>query len=636
MSSRAGAASGLLRLAAQATAVVTGVAGLFLLSAFLSYHPQDLPLMSAQSDQPAAIRNMTGIVGAWAALIGRGGFGYAAFLLPLMLWMSAAQLWQGRPSQAQWSLRVVAALTSLASIAMLASLVTLDPTTQVDLGGLVGYLTVRAGRYYLGALGTGLVAGALAGGSLILLLDYLSIPWSVFRGLAGLFAWRLARREERADEPARGPVMPCIRIGGPRPAEGRPESSMGPAMEAAEESVSPRVRSTVTPKPKAAAAVMPIKLRQYPGGYQLPSLELLVNPPPISERKLGEDLQMNARILVETLREFGIEATCVNIDRGPSVTRYELAPAAGVKITKIVSLADDLALVLKAASCHIVAPIPGKGLVGVEVPNSSATAVYLREILSARSVQQGGSPLMLPIGKDVSGQPVIMDLRECPHLLVAGATGSGKTVCLNSLLTGILCQASPDHVKFVMIDPKMVELVLFNDIPHLVTPVVTDPKRAAAVLQWAVQEMERRYRRLSALGARHIEGYNQKAPPTPNEQGHGRMPYMVIVIDELADLMMVSARDVEESICRLAQMARAVGMHVILATQRPSVDVITGVIKANFPARVAFQVATKVDSRTILDVNGADKLLGRGDCLFLKPGTAKPIRAQGALRSSAS
>ncbi|MBI3323173.1 MAG: DNA translocase FtsK, partial [Candidatus Omnitrophica bacterium] len=394
------------------------------------------------------------------------------------------------------------------------------------------------------------------------------------------------------------------------------------------EAAGPRIRSTVVPKLKSVPTA-PARSRHGSGGFQLPSLDLLTTPPPIAERQLEEDLQMNAKILEETLREFGLEAACVNIDRGPAVTRYELAPAPGVKITKIVSLADDLALVLKAANCHIIAPIPGKGRVGVDVPNSTMTIVYAKELLTAREFQHLGTPLPLAIGKDVSGHPVVADLRDCPHLLVAGATGSGKTVCLNMLLTGLLYQSSPDDVKFLMIDPKMVELVLFNQIPHLVAPVVTDAKRAGAALNWAVQEMEHRYQLLAKAGARNLESYNQKVQHGASGEGLVRLPYLVIVIDELADLMMVASQGVEEAITRLSQLSRAVGLHVILATQRPSVDVITGVIKANFPARIAFQVASKVDSRTILDMNGADKLLGRGDLLFLRPGTAKPIRAQG-------
>ena len=409
-----------------------------------------------------------------------------------------------------------------------------------------------------------------------------------------------------------------------------------------------RIRSTVDAKPKITPAA---PRRQAAGGFQLPSLDLLTTPPPVSQRQIADDLHANARVLEETLREFGVEATVVNVDRGPTVTRYELTPAPGVKLTKIVSLSDELALVMKAASCHVVAPIPGKGRVGVDVPNTTTTIVYLKEIVTSHEFAGHPSPLALPIGQDVSGQPLVIDLRECPHLLIAGATGSGKTVCLNSLLTGIMFHASPEQVKFLMIDPKMVEMALFNEVPHLVAPVVTGSKKASVALHWAVQEMERRYQLFADASVRNIDLYNKRllsgalgqaqskadngdAAEGPSDDGRP-LPYILIVIDELADLMMVSAQDVEGAIARLAQLSRATGLHMIIATQRPSVDVITGVIKANFPARIAFQVASKVDSRTILDMNGADKLVGRGDLLFLRPGTAKPIRAQGAFVTDA-
>ncbi len=608
--------------------LLVAVAALVSLLAVLSYHPSDVSLLSADSRAARPILNISGVLGAWLAFVMRGGFGYAGLLLPLILAVLAIQLWHEWPSRAHWVVRLIASAAVFAGVGTLAALSYADDTSQVEAGGVIGFLLAGAGRYYLGAVGTGLLAGAVAVFAGVLVVDRPVFP-DLGGWIAALGRWRLGRRQR---DPSDEPVVKSARR---QKTSETADPVIAPTVGLSEsEAISvqhsePRPRAGAISKPKPVQSP-PVKLRQAPGGFQLPSVDLLTTPPPAGQRQLTEDLQVNARILVETLREFGIEATCVNIDRGPAVTRYELAPAPGVKLTKIVSLADDLALVLKAGSCHIVAPIPGKGLVGIEVPNSTATMVYLKEILTSRPFQQVTSPLALAIGKDVSGSPVICDLRECPHLLVAGATGSGKTVFLNSLLTGLLYHASPDQVKFLMIDPKMVELVLFNEIPHLVAPVVTDAKKASAALNWAVQEMERRYRRLAELGARNIESYNQKAPETPDERGHGKLSYLVVVIDELADLMMVSSQDVEESITRLSQMSRAVGIHIILATQRPSVDVITGVIKANFPARIAFQVATKVDSRTILDVNGADKLLGHGDMLFLRPGTAKPIRAQGA------
>jgi len=356
--------------------------------------------------------------------------------------------------------------------------------------------------------------------------------------------------------------------------------------------------------------------------YKIPPLDLLNSVPPLSERQIKEDLTANARILEETLADFGISAKVTHIERGPVITRYELEPAAGVKLQRIVSLSDDIALNLKAISIRVVAPIPGKGRVGVEVPNSQSSFVYLKEVLASEEFQNLDSFIPLAIGKDITGKPVVADLREMPHLLIAGATGSGKTVCVNALILSILFRSSPQDVKFIMVDPKMVELAIFNGLAHLICPVVTDVKKVKLALQWLVNEMEQRYKLFANVGARNIEIYNQKQE---------KIPYIVVIIDELADLMAVAGDQIELAITRLAQLSRAVGIHLILATQRPSVDVITGVIKANFPARISFKVASKVDSRTVLDMNGADKLLGKGDLLFLKPGDSRPIRAQGSL-----
>ncbi|MBI3323860.1 MAG: DNA translocase FtsK [Candidatus Omnitrophica bacterium] len=605
-------------------------AGLFVLLALVSFDPADLSLFTSHPNHP--VHNLTGVAGAWVASVGRSGFGLASLILPALCWAVALQLWRSSLGPSRWPTRLLAGAFLLGSLGTLAALIIPDdPTSRTWRGGAVGYLLVHTGGYYLGTAGTAILASCLAALSWFLITDQPILHDGFVALVQRLASFRFRRAEDTlASHALRRPstvVEPreSQSASRPVPAQAQPRQDK---FETATEAEPPRIRSTVTPKAKVLNGTM-AHGRQTPGDFQLPPLDLLKTPPPVSERQLGEDLQVNARVLEETLREFGIEARCVNIDRGPTVTRYELAPAPGVKLTKIVSLADDLALVLKAVSCHIVAPIPGKGLVGVEVPNSSATIVYLKEVLTSPAFQRLASPLALAIGKDVSGAPVVSDLRECPHLLIAGATGSGKTVCLNSLLTGMFYHAGPDEMKFLMIDPKMVELVLFNDIPHLVTPVVTDAKRAAAALQWAVGEMERRYQMLAKAGARNIEAYNQKITTFTNQEtGNSRLPYLVIVVDELADLMMLSSKDVEEAITRLAQLSRAVGLHIILATQRPSVDVITGVIKANFPTRIAFQVASKVDSRTILDGNGADKLVGRGDLLFLKPGSAKPIRAQ--------
>jgi len=356
--------------------------------------------------------------------------------------------------------------------------------------------------------------------------------------------------------------------------------------------------------------------------YTVPPLTLLkksIKPKQNKSKEVGD----NARILEETLASFGISVKIVNTCQGPAVTRYELEPAPGVKVSKIVNLSDDIALKLAAPGVRIEAPIPGKAAIGIEVPNKDVASVHQREVLESEEFQKAPSRLTVALGKDIAGLPIIADLAKMPHLLVAGATGSGKSVCINTLITSILFRAHPSEVKFVLIDPKVVELSNYNGVPHLLTPVVTDAKKAAAALRWAVQEMERRYVLFAATGVRDISRYNEVTVDD-------KLPLIVIIIDELADLMMVAPVDVEDAICRLAQMARAAGLHLVLATQRPSVDVITGTIKANVPSRISFAVSSQVDSRTILDMAGAEKLLGKGDMLFYPVGAAKPLRIQGA------
>ncbi len=370
-------------------------------------------------------------------------------------------------------------------------------------------------------------------------------------------------------------------------------------------------------------------------GYQLPSVDLLERPKKTKPTMTEEEIISVSNILEKTLKDFGIESWVKEVNQGPVVTSFELQPAPGVKVNKIVSLQNDLALALKAPQIRIIAPIPGKGAVGIEVPNNRMTSVTLREVIESDLYQNCESPLPLALGKDITGKPYITDLREMPHLLIAGRTGSGKSVCINSIINSILYKMPPDRVKFIMIDPKRVELSVYDGIPHLLVPVVYEPKKAAAALAWAVEFMEDRYRQLVEFNIRNIEGYNHLYEKgIVNEKTVGKdmeyMYYVVIVIDELSDLMVVARAEVEDSITRLAQMARAVGIHLIVATQRPSVNVITGIIKANFPSRIAFQTVTRVDSRTILDMIGSETLLGNGDMLFLPSGSPKPVRIQGS------
>ncbi len=366
--------------------------------------------------------------------------------------------------------------------------------------------------------------------------------------------------------------------------------------------------------------------------YNYPSLDLLdeSRDDATNVKALKNSALEGAKKLEDTLKSFGVEARVINISRGPAVTRYEIQPSPGVKVSKIVNLSDDIALNLAAAGVRIEAPIPGKAAVGIEVPNKEMSAVLLKDILDSKEFTNHSSKLAFSVGKDISGETVVADIGKMPHLLVAGATGSGKSVCINSLIMSILFKASPEEVKLLMVDPKVVELGIYNGIPHLLIPVVTDPKKAAGALNWAVQEMVNRYKLFADKGVRDLKGYN--AMLKTNDEP-GALPQIVIIVDELADLMMVAPNDVEDAICRLAQMARAAGMHLVIATQRPSVDVITGVIKANIPSRISFAVSSQVDSRTILDMGGAEKLLGRGDMLFYPVGEPKPLRVKGSFVS---
>jgi S-DNA-T family DNA segregation ATPase FtsK/SpoIIIE len=419
--------------------------------------------------------------------------------------------------------------------------------------------------------------------------------------------------------------------------------------------------SAKKPFKKTGAPQEQFRLPEISEGYKLPPPELL-DPPDGAQFKIDtETLHANSLILQKKLSDFGVDGEVVAVRPGPVITMYEFKPAPGVKVRRIVMLADDLAMALRAVSVRILAPIPGESVVGIEIPNPHRETVYLREVIQSEAYQGADSKITLALGKDIGGAPFATDLARMPHLLVAGATGTGKSVSINAMILSILFKSSPQDVKFIMVDPKMLELTVYEDIPHLLVPVVTDPKKAAAALFWAMDEMDRRYRLMKDKGARNIDNYNRtleregaaKKPVVeltethPEEENgelggnldkeaplfHEKLPRIVIIVDELADLMMSVGRDIEEYITRLAQKARAAGIHLILATQRPSVDVITGLIKANFPARISFQVTSRVDSRTILDSIGAEKLLGNGDLLYLPPGTARLSRVHGAFVS---
>ena len=408
----------------------------------------------------------------------------------------------------------------------------------------------------------------------------------------------------------------------------------------AESRIRPKITAPEPPKGNSLAEDQIHKdiakaAKQPPAEYRIPPLSLLQKGKAATGDS-SRELKETAMRLQQTLNTFGVKVTITDISQGPSVTRYELQPEQGVKVSKIVGLADDIKLNLAATDIRIEAPIPGKAAIGIEVPNKENMTVALRDLLESKEFQEFNSNIAFAVGKDIAGKTVVADIAKMPHMLIAGATGSGKSVCINTLIMSILYKAHPDDVKLIMVDPKVVELSVYNGIPHLLIPVVTDPKKASAALHWGVSEMEDRYRRFADYNVRDLKGYNKKIETMPvpeGEEAPKKMPQIVIIVDELADLMMVCPGEVEESICRLAQLARAAGIHLIIATQRPSVDVITGLIKANMPSRVAFSVSSGVDSRTILDMNGAEKLLGKGDMLFYPQGYSKPARVQGAFVS---
>ena len=615
--------------------------GLILLASLISFVPSDLSWYTSQPNIPA--KNWVRICGAYAA----GGlffcFGKSSYLIVLfMLFWSWNRLTNRiiRFSAAKLTsffvlLCVASAILSLTSFN--------NGADHFQSAGIVGAVLSDFLTRYFGTLGAYIILFALGALALILTGEFLLTPLFVKVSMTAhelfFLTWEkiLSLKENR-------PVKQPKNVDSRRAQEikqmvervekkGRQEQDKAQEQKSVVAKDKKDVLDTVESERKELAVKPVIRIVEPKeqmkehvsiepktvGTYNLPSLDLLADPPQISTSRIQDGLVSGAKILENTLASFGVSVRVADIERGPVITRYELEPAPGVKVQKITTLADDIALAMRASSVRIVAPIPGKNRVGIEVPNGASASVFLKDVLSQSEFRTAGSKLMLALGKDISGKSLVADLADMPHLLIAGTTGSGKTVALNSIIMSILFNASPAEVKFLMVDPKMVELVGYNDLPHLLCPVITDSKKVSGALNWVVSEMEHRYKTLAKAGVRNIKGYHQ--------QGN-MMPYIVIVVDELADLMQVSAKTIESAITRLAQLARAVGIHLILATQRPSVDVITGVIKANFPARVSFKVASKVDSRTVLDMNGAENLLGKGDLLFMKPGDAKPTRGQ--------
>jgi S-DNA-T family DNA segregation ATPase FtsK/SpoIIIE len=614
---------------------------IFLFLSLISYDPTDPSFFSYTSSKIRSIHNWMGIVGAYASGLFFQGIGFSSFLIPFVLGLFA----YGYFFRWKWntpSLKLTGWVLILLTTASLLGLWFKPLRKELLIGGFMGEMISRTlVRYFNlpGAtilllvililsiiLGTGVSFIAMiqySGDALSRLIEKIS-TLQVMRRERSERAKKLVKRKQEREEAGEAPPPVVV------------------------EKPSPPLKKEVISEQKAF---------EFAGAkqtFQLPPLTLLEADVEKRQKIDRDSLIMNSRILEKKLQDYGVEGKVVEVRPGPVITVYEFEPAPGVKVSRIVNLADDLALALSALSIRIVAPIPGKAVVGIEVPNAVRETVYLKEIIDSDRFRNSKSKLSFGLGKDISGEAFVIDLGRMPHLLVAGSTGSGKSVSINSVICSILFKATPDEVCFIMIDPKMLELSDYDGIPHLLVPVVTNPKKAAIALKWLVEEMEQRYKILADKGVRNIEQYHQQAEKEQKEKGKvfkrkgdllegdaegvaepmKKLPYIVVVIDELADLMMISSREVEESITRLAQMARAVGIHLLLATQRPSVDVLTGIIKANFPARISFQVTSKVDSRTILDTIGAEHLLGSGDMLYLPPGSSKLTRLHGAYVSS--
>ncbi len=693
------------RLVKELQGMALATLGIFLLLTFVSFDARDVS-WNSYSNQ-GGIHNLGGKLGAQVADLFFSSVGLASLLVPLAILAMAYTLLRFK----ELRLRSYKLLAFGGLMFTLSTLLAFSRETvgilgqQVPTGGVVGVVTVRLLKGMVGSTGALLLLLPLMAASIMILshfsfvlfadtwLEILKTKWGVWRERRDL------KRQEIQKEKAREEGRPAP----PSPSAGaviKPAAAASLAnvltkvrektrqVKSLEPVIKPGIASPVTALLKKAqdkrnqpdkgeATQESLKFITAEGEFRTPPFSLLDSPPP-SEKKLdSEALDMNARLLEKKLKDYGINGEVVEICPGPVITMYEFLPAPGIKISRISGLSDDLTMALQAMSIRIVAPIPGKGVVGVEVPNRDRDMVFLSEIFNCEAFHHNKMKLPLALGKDIAGIPVVTDLAKAPHLLVAGSTGSGKSVSINTMILSLLYLFEPRDVRMIMVDPKMLEFSMYEGIPHLLLPVVTEPKKASLALKWAVNEMERRYRLLSDKGVRNIDSYNKKLAGEAQEQEelnslpeaeiiedleeiieegeggiaemaepalslpreepleHAHMPYIVVIVDELADLMMVAGREVEEHIARLAQKARASGIHLILATQRPSVDVITGLIKANLPSRISFQVTSKVDSRTILDTNGAETLLGAGDMLFMPPGTSRLQRIHGAFVSDA-
>ncbi|MBO8126002.1 MAG: DNA translocase FtsK 4TM domain-containing protein [Firmicutes bacterium] len=627
----------------------------------------------------------TGIVGRWIAAITTYLFGFGGSLVVSLFFFEAFRIfrcrpWKMTPKRLGLFLLTLVFLTAIhLKILPVAALEVIPLSWQeVSLpvgtftgGGLIGAILTFLGLRLFDVVGLYVVLGALTLVGLILTLDKpmrqfigrcfvagYKLARGLVYGIGYLFWWLVQSIQNLIDAAfASHEVGDVEDPAKPQVAETRRRRSKEQAKEKAKlrreaaAATEPAISINAYEGPEESVEINSRPRQTGEEEYSLPPLDLLLPPEKPEGRTAKNELVQMGKLLEKTLANFGIEAKVVHIDCGPVITRYELQPAPGIKVSRIVNLADDICLSLAAADIRIEAPIPGKAAVGIEVPNKKQEMVRISEVISTADFYNPKLKLPLVLGKGVAGETQVVDLATMPHLLIAGATGSGKSVCINNFIVSLLYRLRPDELRILMVDPKRVELAVYDGIPHLLSPVITDPKKAAAALKWVVEEMENRYELFANAGVRNIEKYNEyieakkkekAAGPALSEDGSEAaekkneeltLPYVVVIIDELADLMMVASSDVEDAICRLAQMARAAGIHLVVATQRPSVDVITGLIKANIPARIAFAVSSQVDSRTILDTGGAERLIGKGDMLYLSPSSSKTLRVQGAFIS---
>jgi DNA segregation ATPase FtsK/SpoIIIE, S-DNA-T family len=602
---------------------------IFTLISLLTYSPHDPSIHNAAV--AGAIHNQFGFLGAHLAGLLIGLFGLGAFWTPVLLLLVSIQFFGGHPGKIM-VLTVSGGVLLVVTTGALFSLAASPGNDYVifgnvySAGGVIGiplksllvrYSNVTGASIILIVLWTvGLIMAT--GFSLVRFGGYCWVALKLFNDRVQTFWIKIKERRRKARK---------------REAVQKEQAAQKPK----EVKIKPPQPKLVV-KPAPAPQQEMFEFMQTAAGFKLPSIKFLDDPVPRPETVDDENLKMQSRLLEKKLDDFGVKGSVVTVSPGPVITTFEYAPAPGIKINKVVNLSDDLALALRAASIRIVAPIPGKAVIGIEIPNATRELVQFKEVVASPAFTKCKSSLPLCLGKDIVGNPVVEQLEKMPHLLIAGATGTGKSVGLNTMICSLLYRSTPEDVKLIMVDPKRIELSMYDGIPHLITPVVTDAKKATNALFWAVREMERRYELLSEHKVRNIGQYNKLVAKLAGEKKDDvetpeKLPYIVIIIDELADLMMVASRDVEVALTRLAQMARAAGMHLILATQRPSVDVLTGIIKANFPTRLTYQVSSRTDSRTVIDANGAENLLGSGDMLLLPPGTAHLKRVHGAYMS---